>query len=113
MKQMGKKETQKHWQDKTASWVAHRIITVQLSLSRYLQKQEQRLTVKQKKIALFIFCLSGGGYLLYLLGSALFYQPSPHPTQRAVPVQESAQPPPDTSSSHKRVKTFNYQQKQK
>lgn len=108
---MRKKETQKHWQDRMASWIAHRIITVQLSLSRYLQKQEQRLTVKQKKIALFIFCLFGGGYLLYLLGSALFYRPPPHPTQRAVPVQESAQPPPDTSSSDKGVKTFKYPQK--
>lgn len=108
---MRKEETEKQWQDKTASWIAKKIIAAQLFISRYLEKQERRLTVRQKKASLFIFCLLGGIYLLYLLRSALFYQPPPHPAQRAAPVQESAQPPPDTSSSDIRVKTFKHPQK--
>ena len=110
---MRKEETEKQWQDKTASWIAGKIIAAQFSLSRYLQKQEQRLTVKQKKIALFIFCLSGGTYLLYLLGSAMFYPPALHLSKGVIRIQENAQPPPNTPSPGKRVKMFKYPQKQK
>lgn len=110
---MKKKETEKQWQDKTAAWIAGKIIAGSLFISYRLQKQLQRLTVKQKKAALFIFCLVGGAYFLFLFGSALFYQPVSHPPYGIAPVQENAQPPPDTSSSDKKVKTFKHQQKQK
>jgi hypothetical protein len=110
---MKKKEADKRWQDRASSWIAHRIIAAQLSLCRHLQKQEQRLTVRQKKVALFIFCLSCGGYLLYLLGSALFYGPTLHLSNEVIRVQENAHPPPDTSLSDKRIKMFKHPQKQK
>jgi hypothetical protein len=110
MKRLKKKKINRQWQDRTASRIAHRIMIVQASLSRYLQKQEQRLTIKQKKIALFIFCLSGGAYFLYLLGSVLFCQPALAPSGRAIQVQQHAQPPPD-SSSPDNVKIFNRQKK--
>lgn len=109
MRQMKKKETAKQWQDKTAAWIAREIIAAQLSVSDYLQKQERRLTTKQKKKTLFLFCLLGGSYLLYLLGSALYYQPTSHSEYGVTPVQENAQPPPDTFSSDKRAKTFKHQ----
>lgn len=69
-----KKGKQKiRWQDKAAACMAKRIISVQVYISCRLQTLEQRLTLKQKKIGLLIFCLSGSVYLLYLLGRALFF----------------------------------------
>lgn len=110
---MRNKKTENQWQDKTAAWIAGKIITGLLFISCRLQKQLQRLTIKQKKASLLIFCLVGGAYFLFLFGSALFCQPVSHPLHGITPVQENAHPPPDTSSSDKGIKIFKHLQKQK
>lgn len=66
------------WQEKAAAHIAAGILRVQALVNCRLQKIERRLTVKQKKIGLFIFCLFSSIYLLYMLGNALFFKQ--HPT---------------------------------
>lgn len=101
MRKKGKQHTS--WQDKAAARVAKKIISAQVCISRRLQKVEQRLSVKQKKIGLVIFCLISSVYLLYLLGNALLIKhtsryPQILPKQGiSIPLPDSGRPQ-DTST---------------
>lgn len=97
------------WQEKAAACIAGRIIKIVVLVSFRLQKVEQRMTIKQKKAGLFIFCGLSSIYLLCLLANALFYLPAVHPVYKSIPVPENARPSPDTCSSDKKINPFRHQ----
>ena len=65
--------------DKAASWFAKKIIGFQTRVAGWLSKQEQKLTIPQKKMALIVFCIStailSASYLFRALNE--YHDPSP------------------------------------
>lgn len=106
-----KEEMKNQWQDRTSAWIAGHLINGLCYLSHTLQKQEQRLTLLQKKAILFIFCVLGSAYFLYLLSSALFRQPPLHSVHGFIQINKNDKPPPDTALGiNKSVKILNHEQ---
>ena len=106
-----KEEMKNQWQDKIAAWMAGRLINGLCYLRRTLQKQEQRLTLLQKKVLLFAFCVLGSAYFIYLLGNALFHWPAPYSIHGFTQVHENDKPPPDTTFGiNKNLKILNHKQ---
>lgn len=102
-----KEEMKNQWQDKIAAWMAGRLINGLCYLRRTLQKQEQRLTLLQKKVLLFVFCVLGSAYFIYLLGNALFHWPAPYSSLESIQIRGNGKSPPDTIFGiDKRMKKF-------
>ncbi len=111
---MKKKKIKNQWQDKTAAWIAGNIIKESLFIRRALQKQEQQLTLRQKKILLIVFCLIGSVYFFFLFRNAFLRWPVPHSIHGFIQVKENDKPPPDTIFGiNKNLKTFNHEQTKK
>lgn len=108
------KKIENRWQDKAATWLAENIIKGLFFIRRVLQKWEQQLTLRQKKILLIVFCLIGSVYFFFLFRNALLRWPAPHSIYGFIQVKENDKPPPDTIFGiNKNLKTFNHAQTKK
>ena len=55
------------WKDAAAEKIATGIVLLQTAAARLLSRVEQRLSLRQKKAAFFLFCAVGAAYCVFLL----------------------------------------------
>ncbi|KYG79335.1 hypothetical protein AWW67_13250 [Roseivirga seohaensis] len=73
---MTMKKMVSHWNDKAAALLAGRILSWQRKLANVLQGWEKRLSIKQKKRGLFLFCLLGASACFIPLYNGLYNTPA-------------------------------------
>lgn len=67
-----KKDIDKGWTDKAAERIAHTGIKVQTGFANGMGRLMGNVSGGKLKVILIIFCLTVGGYSVYLFGDALF-----------------------------------------
>jgi hypothetical protein len=75
--------------EKAAVFLSKAIITLQTRWASWLSKREQKMSIRQKKISLFIFCIAMG----IVAGSALYKGLFGHRNQSPWYKQQSITPP--------------------
>lgn len=96
------KEARDKVRDKAAFYIATLIVRSQQLIVARLSAWERRLSRTQKKALLLLFCSLCGGYLLYVLATALFL-PLPG-TSLPVPdkvIPQLSLPPPAADTAHR------------
>lgn len=66
--------------EKAAAKIAGFILSLQKRFAVYMGKKTERLSIRSKKISLFLFCILSGGYSVLTIGEALFGLKRKHPS---------------------------------
>lgn len=103
-----KKHPENHWKDRAAHRLAAWVLKVQCGIASRLQNQERRLSTRQKKKGLILFCVAGGTGCLMILYQALHPGPPVQVTEPAfrTPVMIRNPEKPDTTVTKLILKTL-------
>lgn len=75
-----------NWTDKAAGRIAGAGIKLQTKFAEAMNKRTSKLSNQKLKIALVIFCLSSGGFSIYLAGNAIFSKDKNQPAIEVKPI---------------------------